>query len=78
MDFIRDTGGATVWLDCPPEVLRLRCAGIDNRPLFRDAESFTRLLTERLPFYRLADFQVPVDELKPAEVVEQILRLRVY
>src|ERR1019366_6872581 len=44
VDFIRDTGGATVWLDCPPEVLRTRCEGINNRPLFRDAESFSRLL----------------------------------
>jgi shikimate kinase len=78
VDFIRDMGGATVWLDCPPQVLRSRCEGMENRPLFRDVESFTRLLVERLPFYRLADFRVSVDGLKPAEVVEQILRLRVY
>ena len=78
VDFIRDTGGATVWLDCPPEVLRTRCEGINNRPLFRDAESFSRLLTERLPFYRLAEFQVSTDGRKPSEVVEQILRLPVY
>jgi shikimate kinase len=78
VDFIRDTGGATVWLDCPPEVLRTRCEGINNRPLFRDAESFSRLLTERLPFYRLAEFHVSTDGQKPSEVVEQILRLPVY
>jgi shikimate kinase len=78
VDFIRETGGATVWLDCPPEVLRARCEGIDNRPLFRDAESFSQLLLDRLPFYRLADFRVSTEGRKPEEVVEQILRLRVF
>lgn len=78
VDFIRETGGATVWLDCPPQVLRTRCEGIDNRPLFRDAQSFDRLLLARLPFYRLADFHVSTDGLKPSEVVEQILSLRIH
>jgi shikimate kinase len=78
VEFIRDTGGATVWLDCPPQVLRSRCEGIDNRPLFRDEETFNRLLLERMPFYRLADFHVSTEGLKPADVVEQILRLRLY
>jgi shikimate kinase len=74
VDFIRETGGATVWLDCPPEVLRARCAGLDNRPLFRDAESFTQLFAERLSYYRLADFRVSTNGRNPEEVVEQILK----
>ena len=76
VDFIRETGGSTVWLDCPPEVLRARCAGLENRPLFRDAESFDRLLIDRLPYYRLAELRVATDGRTPREVVEQILRLR--
>jgi shikimate kinase len=51
---------------------------MDHRPLFRDAESFSRLLVDRLPYYHLADFRVSTEGRKPEEVVEQILRLRVF
>lgn len=75
---IREAGGATVWLDCPPELLRARCEGLQNRPLFRDEQSFMQLLMERLPYYRLADFRISTEGRKPQEVVEQILSLRVF
>jgi len=78
VDFIRDWGGTTVWLDCPPNILRARCEGMDNRPLFRDEQSFAKLLAERLPYYRLADFHVSTEGRKPEEVVEQILSLQVF
>ena len=78
VELIRDAGGATVWLDCPPQILRTRCQGIANRPLFRDEQSFTQLLNDREPFYRLADFRVSTEERRPDEVVEQILSLQVF
>jgi len=78
VDLIREAGGTTVWLDCPPEVLRARCEGLENRPLFRDEQAFTQLLLERLPYYRLADFRISTEGRKPEEVVEQILSLRVF
>jgi len=78
IDLIRESGGTTVWLDCPPEVLRARCQGLQNRPLFRDEESFTQLLTQRIPCYGLADFRISTEGRKPEEVVEQILSLRVF
>ncbi|MGA3166870.1 MAG: shikimate kinase [Terriglobia bacterium] len=78
VDLIRETGGITVWLDCPAEVLWARCESMDNRPLFRDAPSFRRLLVDRLPYYRLADFRVSTEGLEPAGVAEQILRLGVF
>ena len=78
VDFIREAGGITVWLDCPPEILRLRCEGMENRPLFRDTESFNRLLAERLPYYRLADFRVATEDREPREVAEEILRLGLF
>src|SRR5208337_3969707 len=56
VELIRETGGATIWLDCPLETLRQRCAGMQNRPLFRDPEALERLLDLRLPCYRRADF----------------------
>jgi shikimate kinase len=78
VDLIRNSGGATVWLDCPPEILRTRCEGMAHRPLFRDAESFMKLYSERLGFYRLSDYRVSTEGLEPEEVVEQILRLQIF
>ena len=78
VNFIRESRGTTVWLDCPSEILRRRCEGMQNRPLFRDAESFHRLLAERLSFYQLADFRISTEDRSPREVVEDILRLGLF
>jgi shikimate kinase len=78
VDLVRESGGTTIWLDCPPEILRARCEGLENRPLFRDAQSFNQLLMERLPYYRLADFRISTEGRNPQEVVEQILSLQVF
>ncbi len=78
MQFIRDRGGATVWLDTPSDVLFHRCVGKGNRPLFRDVESFRQLLEQRLPYYRLAEYHVATERRAPEEVAEQILRLNVF
>jgi shikimate kinase len=78
LDFIRGTGGVTIWLDCSIEVLRVRCEGLENRPLFRDAASFALLLEQRLPYYRMAEYRVSTDRRLPEEVVEQILRLKLF
>jgi shikimate kinase len=78
LELLREKGGATIWLDCPVETLRQRCAAMQNRPLFRDPESFVHLLDLRLPYYRLAEFRVSTEGRGPREVAEQILRLRVF
>jgi len=78
VDLIRESGGTTVWLDCPPQILRARCQGLQNRPLFRDEQSFTQLLSERIPYYCLADFRISTEGRKPEELVEQILSLQVF
>jgi len=78
MDFIRERGGTTVWLDCPFEELLRRSEGIETRPLFRDAASFRHLLEQRIPFYRLAHFRVSSGSQAPQQVVEQILRLDLF
>ena len=78
VDLIRQAGGTTVWLDCPLELLRTRCEGMENRPLFRNEQAFTQLFMERLAYYRLADFRISTEGRKPEEVVEQILSLRVF
>ncbi len=78
VDLIRNAGGTTIWLDCPPELLRARCEGMEHRPLFRDEQSFNQLFAERVVYYRLADFRISTEGRKPQEVVEQILSLQVF
>jgi shikimate kinase len=77
-EFIRETGAATVWLDCSLEELRRRCAGKNDRPLFRDPLIFAQLFQQRLPYYRLADYRISTEGREPQEVVEQILRLKTF
>lgn len=77
-EYIQTLGGTTVWLDCPLDELRRRCEGKDDRPLFRDAASFSQLFEQRLPYYRQADFRISTEGIRPAEAVESILRLPVY
>ena len=78
VSLIREAGGTTVWLDCPLELLRARCQGMEHRPLFRDEQAFTQLFMERVAYYRLADFRISTEGRRPEEVVEQILRLQVF
>jgi shikimate kinase len=69
---IRAAGGCTVFLEVPLELLLQRCAGIANRPLFRDEHSFRALYAQRLPFYRQAAATVDA-AAAVAVVVERIL-----
>lgn len=78
LEFIRETGGATIWLDCPVEELERRCEGLTTRPLFRDAMSFHQLYEQRLPFYQLADYRVATAGQEPREIVSRILQMRVF
>jgi shikimate kinase len=66
---IRAAGGVTVFLEVPLDLLLQRCAGIANRPLFRDALSFRELYEQRLPYYRQA--AATVDAAAPPEVVAE-------
>lgn len=76
--FIRERGGATIWLDSPLEDLVHRCEGMQNRPLFRDRQSFQQLLQQRLPYYQMAEYRVSTEGRAPQEVAEQIMRLELF
>jgi shikimate kinase len=78
VELVRESGGATIWLDCGLDELRQRCQGIDNRPKFRDAASVGELYEQRLPYYRLAEYRVSTESVAPQEVVERILSLRIF
>jgi shikimate kinase len=77
-DLIRQTRGATIWLDCPIEELWKRCSTMDNRPLFRDRESFFKLFEQRLPYYRQAEFRIATGERSPEDIVQEILNLDLF
>jgi shikimate kinase len=78
LEFIQQIEGVTIWLDCSLAVLRQRCAGMTNRPLFRDPASFEQLYQQRLPYYQLADYRISTENRPPHEVVRQILRLEIF
>ena len=77
-DFIRETGGITIWLDSPLEELWQRCATMSNRPLFRDRESFSQLYAQRLVYYRQANFRISASGRPPQEIALEILRLKLF
>ena len=77
-DLICQSRGATIWLDCPIEELWQRCSTMDNRPLFRDRESFFNLYEQRLPYYRQAEFRIATGGLPPEDIVQEILRLGLF
>jgi shikimate kinase len=78
LEFIRQVDGVTIWLDCSIAVLRHRCSGMTNRPLFRDPASFEQLYQQRLPYYQLADYRISTETRSPDEVVKQIVRLEIF
>lgn len=74
-ELLQRAGAVTVWIECPLEDLLMRCALMQNRPLFRDEASFRKLYEERLPYYRQATYSVRSSRGEPADVVQQILAL---
>lgn len=77
-DHIRKTRGATIWLDCPIEELWQRCSMMDNRPLFRDRQSFFELYKQRLPYYRQSEFRIATGGQSPEKIVQEILQLGLF
>ena len=78
LDLIMATRGITIWLDCPIEELWERCSRMDNRPLFRDHESFSALYAQRLPYYRQAEFRIATSGRSPEEIAREILCLGLF
>ncbi|MDA8016983.1 MAG: shikimate kinase [Thermoanaerobaculia bacterium] len=70
--------GATVWLNVPFDVIveRMGAAGHAQRPLLDDEKRARQLYSERLPAYRRADMEVPVQQNEEAsQVAARILDL---
>jgi shikimate kinase len=60
-----------VFLDVPFDLLVERLSGKSaDRPLFRSPEEARQLFEARLPFYRMADWTIPLNrEMTVADVV---------
>lgn len=66
------------WLDVPADLLweRLRAHGLERRPVLSGPEprqALDRLLADREPLYRLAEWRVNCGESSAETIVEQIL-----
>jgi shikimate kinase len=76
-DLLRAAGCVVLWLDCAVETLLARLAGVKDRPLFRDEQSFRALYAQRRASYELADHRVH-GEGNPKQVMEEILALQFF
>lgn len=74
LELIRSAGACTVFLEVPLDELLVRCAGMTNRPLFRDEASFRQLYIQRLGFYRQAAVTVDAGGATPAVISERVLQ----
>ncbi|MGH9412966.1 MAG: shikimate kinase [Candidatus Acidiferrales bacterium] len=72
-ELTQTSGGCTVFLEVPLEQLLLRCAGMSNRPLFRDEASFRALYEYREAFYRQAAVTVAAGGAEPGVISERVL-----
>jgi shikimate kinase len=70
--------GITIWLDCPLEVMQVRVARSEHRPLARDSEKFEELFSVRRAAYEQAEFRVQVGDAAPSTHVTRILQLPIF
>jgi shikimate kinase len=71
---IEESGGISVFLDLPWQVLERRLAA-DNagRPAYRGPEQARRLYDERLPHYRRATLTIPLEGFEPQDEIVEII-----
>lgn len=65
--------GRIVWIDLPFEQVRLRLAGVTDRPLFRDPARAEALFEERLPAYREHALRIVARGRSAAEITAEIV-----
>jgi len=68
-------GATTVWLRCTIDVILKRIGNDPRRPLASNRETMRKLLAEREPMYRLADFSIETSGATAPDVAERIMRL---
>ena len=78
VELIRETGGTTIWLDCPLETVRQRVEQASHRPLARDGHRFEELFHARQAAYAKADYRIPIECDDPSAALEAILQLPLF
>ena len=66
------SGGVSVWLDAPTEVILERGARETHRPLWTSPERVKALLDERLPLYHQADVHFRMESVTPEEAASRL------
>jgi shikimate kinase len=74
---IEASGGISVWLDCPLDLIRKRLGDDSTRPLAADRNGLEMLFAERRSSYTLANHRIEVDSDDPSAAVERILTLAI-
>lgn len=75
IEFVRNRG-VSIFLDCPLELVTVRCQAYQHRPLFlRDPAKLAELFYARLPYYRCADFRIEILNHPPEDVARTIVNL---
>jgi shikimate kinase len=72
-ELLRDQ--ATIWLDCPFEVVQRRVAQFTHRPLARDPERFAALYESRREHYAKATHRIPIESDDPEATAATILEV---
>lgn len=69
--------GLVIYLHCDPEELFRRVSEDPNRPLAngKSIESISRLFTERLPYYKEADYVINTIGKSSGQIVEKVADL---
>ncbi|WP_227765928.1 shikimate kinase [Zhaonella formicivorans] len=70
--------GILICLSASPETILARIGRGSNRPLLRkkkSIEEIRRLLEDREPYYRCADFYIDTTGLQTSEIIEKIVQL---
>jgi shikimate kinase len=75
---IEASGGVSVWLDCPLDLIRKRLGDDSTRPLATDRNGLKTLFAERRSSYALASHRIEVDSDDPSTAVERILALAIF
>ena len=74
---IEASGGVSIWLDCPLELIRKRLGDDSTRPLAVNRNGLEKLFAERRSSYALASHRIAVDSDDPAAAIERILALSI-
>ena len=66
------SGGVSVWLDAPTEVILERGVRGTHRPLWTSPERVKALLDERLPLYHQANVHFRMESVTPEEAASRL------